>query len=152
VVEPTPEEKRARLLGQVWSSYEEENNFSLEYSPQGGTGAVHVGVKVYLEFVPFTPDMVKEDPYAEYYKTHQPPAQKDCEWDDDQRKKFRRDLVKSVKAGWGRKHTLACAEPGLQDITATLDVDVSTTNDPGEAQLKVIAQKTPPSTPRFASH
>jgi Domain of unknown function (DUF4157) len=150
VPELTPEEKRAQLLSRPYQS--EEERFSMDYLPGDGKGSAQVTVFVYVDFLPFTQETRKEEPYAEYYKTHKQPDPKDCDWTQPQTQKFMDDLISSVGSGWSRKHTLACAEKGLEDVTASLDVEVRPIESPDLAHVKVAAQKTPPATPRLPAH
>ncbi|HEY0078530.1 MAG TPA: DUF4157 domain-containing protein [Pyrinomonadaceae bacterium] len=148
--DPTPEEKRAELLSRSYQS--DEERFAMNYDPGTGQGSAHVSIFVHVDFQPFTPQMMTEEPYAEYYKTHKPPDPKDCVWTKAQEAKFTDDLVASVGGAWSRKHTLFCAEPGLEDVSASLDVEVMPIDSADAAHVKVVAQKTPPATPRYPAH
>jgi hypothetical protein len=150
VPEPTAEERRAELLGRTYQI--DDERFVMDYDPGGGKGSAHVSIFVYVDFQPFTAQMMTEEPYAEYYKTHQPPDPKDCVWTKGEEQKFTGDLVASVGGAWSRKHTLVCAEPGLEDVSASLDVEVMPIDSADAAHVKVVAQKTPPATPRLPAH
>lgn len=133
-------------------------NFDIDYDPTNGNpvtvrpanGTVKVTLKLHINFKNFTRDVRSQEPYNTIRFT---PAQRaDFTWKAAEKTTFNQDMVSSIQNAWSGAHRMQANEPGYEQVSAGVNVEVKLVNDPAKAHCRVTAQKIPAGAPRFRSY
>jgi outer membrane protein OmpA-like peptidoglycan-associated protein len=133
------------------------SRFDLDYNPTGGgpidqrpiSGNIAVTLRLHVTFKNFDRQLRRQPPYNTFRFSRAQLA--DFNWTDAERSRFRTDMASSIESGWRGKHRFTCTAPGLEEVSAGLDVKVELVADPALAHNKVTALKIPSGAPRFRS-
>jgi outer membrane protein OmpA-like peptidoglycan-associated protein len=131
--------------------------FELNYKPTGGapidqrpiSGDATVTLRLHITFKNFDNALRRKPPYNTHRFTRAQLA--DFNWTDDERAKFRADMVSSIQDAWSVKHRMLCTSAGFEELSAGVRVVVEEVADAARAHNKVTALKIPRDAPRFRS-